>query len=298
MRAVGRHGVEGILSLDKQDLAALDAFDLVLSLLAILEVDAGQALELVFGSHGAEGAGEVGSLGVQVRGQLCNGLAEERGCVAEGGEHERMRDGGVREELVDYLEGTTGLLLLLARHQLHARVRRCVCRGDGRCGKTSSPNTHDAFIADRAAWSRSPPSFPLARRSGNRIHAVFPRALFAGSQTSHRTLDRMLDMCIVYVPPYLISSAHVHTGLQVHTSILHVRVVFMSRLLMMCFEARKTPPVARLPSLPTLLAATEVRYTINTNTSYELPVCSTTRWQSSAVLKMLNIRANLALLSA
>lgn len=53
MCAVGRHSVEAILGLDKQDLAALDAFDLILSLLAVLEVDAGQALELVFGSHAA-----------------------------------------------------------------------------------------------------------------------------------------------------------------------------------------------------------------------------------------------------
>jgi hypothetical protein len=64
MCAVRRHGVEAILRLDKQDLAALNAFDLILSLLTVLEVDAGQALELVFGGHVAEGAGEVGSLGV------------------------------------------------------------------------------------------------------------------------------------------------------------------------------------------------------------------------------------------
>jgi hypothetical protein len=53
MCAVGRHGVKTILSLDKQDLAALNAFDFILSLLTVLEVDAGQALELVFGGHAA-----------------------------------------------------------------------------------------------------------------------------------------------------------------------------------------------------------------------------------------------------
>jgi hypothetical protein len=67
MCAVGRHGVKAILGLDKQDLTALNAFDLILSLLAVLKVDAGQALELVFGGHVAEGAREVSSLGVQVR---------------------------------------------------------------------------------------------------------------------------------------------------------------------------------------------------------------------------------------
>jgi hypothetical protein len=53
MCAVGRHGVETILGFDKQDLAALDAFDFILSLLTVLEVDAGQALELVLGGHAA-----------------------------------------------------------------------------------------------------------------------------------------------------------------------------------------------------------------------------------------------------
>lgn len=68
--------MESILSLDKQDLTALNAFDLVLSLLAILEVDAGQAFELVFRRHAAESVGEVSSLGVWVSGQLlCNGLS-------------------------------------------------------------------------------------------------------------------------------------------------------------------------------------------------------------------------------
>jgi hypothetical protein len=100
MCAVGRHGVEAILSLDKQDLAALDAFDFILSLLTVLEVDAGQALELVFGGHAAYGMGEVSSLGVQISRQLCNGLSEERGCVTEGRQHERMC-GGVEEEQLD-----------------------------------------------------------------------------------------------------------------------------------------------------------------------------------------------------
>jgi hypothetical protein len=87
--AVGRHCVEAILGLDKQDFAALDAFDLILSLLAVLEVDAGQALELVFGGHIAESAGEMGSLDVKVCWQLYNGLTQERRCVTEGGEHRR-----------------------------------------------------------------------------------------------------------------------------------------------------------------------------------------------------------------
>lgn len=64
MCAVGRHSMQAILGLDKQDLAALNAFYLVLSLLAILEVDAGQVLELVFGGHDACSAREVSSLGV------------------------------------------------------------------------------------------------------------------------------------------------------------------------------------------------------------------------------------------
>lgn len=64
MCAVGRHGMETILSLDEEDLAALNAFDLVLGLLAILEVDAGQVLELELGRHDAYGAGKVSSLSV------------------------------------------------------------------------------------------------------------------------------------------------------------------------------------------------------------------------------------------
>lgn len=51
--AVGTHGVNLVLDLGQQDLSALNAVDLDLLLLAILQVDAGQALELVFGSHGA-----------------------------------------------------------------------------------------------------------------------------------------------------------------------------------------------------------------------------------------------------
>ena len=109
MCAVGRHCVKAILGLDEQDLAALDAFDLILSLLAVLEVDAGQALELVFGGHVAESAGEVSSLDVQVCWQLYSGLTEKMRCVTEGGEHRRKdvwRYGGwgVRGG-VSYLEG-------------------------------------------------------------------------------------------------------------------------------------------------------------------------------------------------
>ena len=101
--------MEAILGLDQQDFAALDALYLisgavsiaverwteahenVLSFLTVLEVDAGQALELVFGGHLAESAGEMSSLGVQVcwQRQLYNVLTQERRCVTEGGEHRR-----------------------------------------------------------------------------------------------------------------------------------------------------------------------------------------------------------------
>ena len=53
-----------ILDLGKKDLAPLDAIDLILLLLTVLEVDAGQALELVLGRHAACGAGEAGVLEV------------------------------------------------------------------------------------------------------------------------------------------------------------------------------------------------------------------------------------------
>lgn len=89
MCTVRRHCVKAILGLDEQDLAALNAFDLILSLLAVLEVDAGQALELVFSGHLVESAGEMGSLGVQMCWQLYNGLTEEIRRVTEGGEHRR-----------------------------------------------------------------------------------------------------------------------------------------------------------------------------------------------------------------
>lgn len=75
MSAVGRHSMKAILGLDEQDLTTLNAFDLVLGLLAVLEVDAGQALELVFGRHVAKGVGEVSSLSAQACGQLYNGLS-------------------------------------------------------------------------------------------------------------------------------------------------------------------------------------------------------------------------------
>lgn len=123
MCAVGRHCVKAILGLDEQDLAALDAFDLILSLLAVLEVDAGQALELVFGSHVAEGAGEAGLLDVQVCWQLCNRLTEEMRCVTEGGEHRRKDvwrysgwggGGGVGVTL----KATTAVRCQLARHDM------------------------------------------------------------------------------------------------------------------------------------------------------------------------------------
>ena len=53
MSAVGAHGVDLVLDLGQQDLSALNAVDLDLLLLTILQVDAGKPLELVFGSHGA-----------------------------------------------------------------------------------------------------------------------------------------------------------------------------------------------------------------------------------------------------
>jgi len=56
--------MEAILGLDQQDFAALNALYLILGFLAVLEVDAGQALELVLGSHAACGAGEAGLLDV------------------------------------------------------------------------------------------------------------------------------------------------------------------------------------------------------------------------------------------
>ena len=51
--AVGTHGVNLVFDLGQQDLSALNAVNLDLLLLAILQVDAGKPLELVFGSHGA-----------------------------------------------------------------------------------------------------------------------------------------------------------------------------------------------------------------------------------------------------
>ena len=51
MGAVGAHGVDLILHLCKEHLAAFDTFDFSFLLLTVLQVDASQALELVFGSH-------------------------------------------------------------------------------------------------------------------------------------------------------------------------------------------------------------------------------------------------------
>lgn len=53
MGAVGTHSMYLIPDLGQQNLSSLDAINLNLLLLTILQVDAGQALELVFGSHGA-----------------------------------------------------------------------------------------------------------------------------------------------------------------------------------------------------------------------------------------------------
>lgn len=51
MGAVGAHGVDLILHLCKEYLAAFNTFNLSFLLLTILQVDASQALELVFGGH-------------------------------------------------------------------------------------------------------------------------------------------------------------------------------------------------------------------------------------------------------
>jgi hypothetical protein len=53
MSAVGAHGVDLITDFGEEDLGSFNAFDLDLLLLSILEADAGQVLELVFGGHGA-----------------------------------------------------------------------------------------------------------------------------------------------------------------------------------------------------------------------------------------------------
>jgi hypothetical protein len=53
MSAVGTHCVNLAIDLGQQDLSALDAINLNLLLLTVLQVDARKALELVFGSHGA-----------------------------------------------------------------------------------------------------------------------------------------------------------------------------------------------------------------------------------------------------
>lgn len=58
MSAVGTHGMNLIPDLGKEDLASLDSLHLNLLLLTILQVDAGQALELVFGSHGSDACRE------------------------------------------------------------------------------------------------------------------------------------------------------------------------------------------------------------------------------------------------
>ena len=50
---VGTHSMHLISDLGQQNLASFDAINLDLLLLTILQVNAGQALELVFGSHGA-----------------------------------------------------------------------------------------------------------------------------------------------------------------------------------------------------------------------------------------------------
>lgn len=51
--AVGTHGVNLILDLGQQNLAALNAVDFNLLFLTVLQVNARKPLELVFGSHGA-----------------------------------------------------------------------------------------------------------------------------------------------------------------------------------------------------------------------------------------------------
>ena len=46
------------IDFDQENLAVLDTLDLGLLLLTVLEVDAGQALELEFGRHVADSGGE------------------------------------------------------------------------------------------------------------------------------------------------------------------------------------------------------------------------------------------------
>lgn len=58
MGAVGAHGVHFIPDLGQEHLAAFNTLNLAFLLLAILQVDAGQALELEFSSHIAKTGGE------------------------------------------------------------------------------------------------------------------------------------------------------------------------------------------------------------------------------------------------
>lgn len=58
MRTLGAQGVNFVFDLCKQDLALLNAFNFYFLGLAILQINAAQALELVFGSHGSDASGE------------------------------------------------------------------------------------------------------------------------------------------------------------------------------------------------------------------------------------------------
>lgn len=83
MGAVGRHGVQAILGLDKQHLAALDALDFTFLLLSVLQVDTGKALQLELGRHDACIGREAGVLKVQTGSLPRDGLTEEGCCVTE-----------------------------------------------------------------------------------------------------------------------------------------------------------------------------------------------------------------------
>lgn len=76
MCAIGVHGVQLVLDLDKQHLATFDALDFCFLLLPILQINAGQVLELEFGRHVADASGE-GGLGN-------NCLEAPAGCCSDG----------------------------------------------------------------------------------------------------------------------------------------------------------------------------------------------------------------------
>ena len=58
MCAIGVESMRLAIDFDQENFAVLDTLDLSLLLLTVLQVDAGQALELEFGRHDAESGGE------------------------------------------------------------------------------------------------------------------------------------------------------------------------------------------------------------------------------------------------